>query len=64
MLNSECEVIVTQPGNLISIEILIISYSHCFLAPTGEVGELDQPTNLLATFIEYASIITHDVRGE
>ena len=35
-----------------------------FLAPTGEVGELDQPTNLLATFIEYASIITHDVRGE
>lgn len=46
-------------SNMFNTANILISVS----APTGEVGELDQPTNLLATFIEYASIITHDVRG-
>ncbi|XP_067935068.1 armadillo-like helical domain-containing protein 3 [Watersipora subatra] len=32
--------------------------------PLSQTGELDQPTNLLATFIEYTSIITHDVRDD
>lgn len=31
---------------------------------TSGVQDLDQPTNLLAVFIEYTSIILHDVRGE
>ena len=40
------------------------SWINIFLVPSTASDEPEQPTNLLATFIEYTSIVTHDVRGK